>query len=203
MPKRLIIIRHGETEHNILGICQGWLNIPLNQNGLVQAKKLAEHLKNETIDVIYSSDLKRTLQTAKPIATIKNLPLIKNKKLREFNFGMLQGKTWDDIRTNYHHIMDELDDHSIFDFKDHLGESRGEFHQRLTSFLQSIEKKHPQQTVAIITHSGVKRILLDLLGHNSYKENFRIGNTSITILEKDPSGKYQLIKFNDTSHLNS
>lgn len=90
MPKKIILIRHGETEYNKIGKAQGQLDIPLNKLGFIQAKKVAQQLKNEVIDVIYSSDLKRPLQTIRPLAKLKNLTIKTNKKLRERHLGIFQ-----------------------------------------------------------------------------------------------------------------
>jgi broad specificity phosphatase PhoE len=81
---RLILIRHGESKANAKGIRQGQdLDSPLSRNGKRQAKKLAKRLKDEKIDAIYSSDLKRAKQTAKFIAKSHRLKIIFDKRLRE------------------------------------------------------------------------------------------------------------------------
>jgi len=73
---KLIITRHGETEENKNRIIQGHIDGTLSQLGLEQAKKLAERLKDEKIDLIFSSDLGRALNTAKEVAKFhKDIPL--------------------------------------------------------------------------------------------------------------------------------
>ena len=88
MPKKIILIRHGETEYNRQKKWQGWSDIPLNKAGRKQAQLLAHRLKHEVIDVLYTSDLKRAVETAHAIAKSVNLQLIKTKKLRERNIGI-------------------------------------------------------------------------------------------------------------------
>jgi broad specificity phosphatase PhoE len=61
---RLIIIRHGETNDNANGICQGQNDSPLSENGIAQAKSLALRFKDRKIDAVYSSDLQRAANTA-------------------------------------------------------------------------------------------------------------------------------------------
>ncbi len=64
---KLYIVRHGETDHNINKIIQGHLNTPLNSNGIIQAQKIANRLKDINFDIIYSSDLSRAKTTAEEI----------------------------------------------------------------------------------------------------------------------------------------
>ena len=67
MPKKIVIVRHGQTEYNVKDILQGQLHVPLDEIGLIQAEKVAEKLQDELFDVVFSSDLKRAMQTAHPI----------------------------------------------------------------------------------------------------------------------------------------
>lgn len=81
---RLIITRHGETLENMEGIVQGHMHGTLSKKGIEQAEKLAKALKDEQIDYIYSSDLKRASDTAREISKFhKNVPFQLTKDLRE------------------------------------------------------------------------------------------------------------------------
>ena len=89
----LILTRHGETVLNKQGILQGHLPGELTDEGIMQAKKLAKRLKDEKIDAIYSSDLKRAADTAKEIAKLHpdaGFHLV--KELREGDSGSFTGK---------------------------------------------------------------------------------------------------------------
>ncbi len=88
---KLILTRHGETIENVNKILQGWNDTNLNKNGIQQAKQLAKRLKDINIDLIYSSDLKRAFNTAQEISKFHNCPLIKDKRMREINFGEWNG----------------------------------------------------------------------------------------------------------------
>ena len=92
MKTRLIFVRHAEAEGNYLRIFHGWTDSGITDKGHVQAKKAAERLKDIPIDVLYSSSLKRTIQTAQYIADIKGLPIIRTDKLKEINGGDWEGK---------------------------------------------------------------------------------------------------------------
>lgn len=201
MPQRIIIIRHGETDHNIQGICQGQLNIALNSQGLKQAQQLARRLQNETVDVLYSSDLKRCLQTTMPVANMLKLKPKLEKAIREFDFGELQGKAWVEIRAKSAEILDQIEAMTDVHFNGHKGESRHQFRVRLQSFIDELRRTDAGKKVMIVTHGGAKRVLMELLGHSMPREVYSIGNTAVSILEKDNHGRYKLVKFNDVSHL--
>ncbi len=90
---KLLITRHGETKENVKGIVQGHLHGNLTEKGIHQAEKLALRLKNEKIDHIYSSDLRRAADTAKLIAKYHpDTPLEFVKELREKTKVVFKGK---------------------------------------------------------------------------------------------------------------
>ena len=81
---RIIMIRHGETEWNQLGIYQGQLNSNLTENGLNQASAIAQRLQDFNFDYLYSSDLGRAQETAIPVSKACNLPLHLNPDQKAF-----------------------------------------------------------------------------------------------------------------------
>ena len=85
--KTLYIVRHGETDWNKIGKYQGITDVPLNENGLNQAKACANALKDVTFDRILSSDLSRALVTAETIRGDRTTSITVDKRLRELNFG--------------------------------------------------------------------------------------------------------------------
>ena len=90
---RLILVRHGETEENIKKLIQGQLQGILTDNGKKQAGELAERLKHEKIDAIYTSDSARAYDTAKEVHKHHtNIPLLLDKRLRERYWGALEGR---------------------------------------------------------------------------------------------------------------
>jgi methionine salvage enolase-phosphatase E1 len=88
MKTRLIFVRHAEAEGNLKRLFHGWYDSSITEKGHKQAKKVAERLSDVPIEVIYSSSLKRTLQTAQYIADVKQLPIIRTDKMKEINGGM-------------------------------------------------------------------------------------------------------------------
>lgn len=77
----IYFVRHGETAENAGGVVQGQTDVPLNENGLIQARLVGERLKNEPFDVILSSDLQRAAITARSIANGREI--IYTPRLRE------------------------------------------------------------------------------------------------------------------------
>ncbi len=90
---RLILARHGETDWNRDGIWQGHGDPPLNDLGREQAAGLAERLRDVELDALYSSDLRRALQTAEFVATAKDLDVVALGGLREMDVGSWTGLT--------------------------------------------------------------------------------------------------------------
>src|SRR5690242_19842054 len=95
MKTRLIFVRHAEAEGNFKRIFHGWSDGEITEKSHIQAAKVAERLKEVDIDVLYSSSLKRTLQTAGYISEAKSLPIIRTDKLKEINGDDWEGQRWD------------------------------------------------------------------------------------------------------------
>ena len=90
----IYIMRHGTTDWNVQKKIQGNTDIPLNKEGILLADKSGENLKNTDFDVIYTSPLKRAYRTAQGIRGDRTeIPIIKDNRLIEMNFGIYEGKT--------------------------------------------------------------------------------------------------------------
>ena len=94
----IYVVRHGETEWNLIGKQQGHMDSPLTDRGIQQANALANGLVNRGIEFIYSSDLGRAFKTAKLISARLELPVQTDKRLRERHLGSLQGLAKKDFR---------------------------------------------------------------------------------------------------------
>jgi broad specificity phosphatase PhoE len=196
---KLILVRHGETVENVKGICQGQSHGTLSKKGISQAKKVAKALKNEKIDVAYSSDLRRAFNTAKEIMKYhKNVKLVPEKQLREKNQGVLTGKHHAFrqqylIKKGVKHT-DELND---------CGEKWDEVKDRAINFYNKICKKYANETVLIVTHGGIiASILLHLKGWGweRYKDVVA-GNTAYSVISVNGKGKHRILIQNCTDHL--
>lgn len=200
MPKKIIIFRHGETDHNLMGILQGWHDVSLNELGEKQAQSLAKRLKNTKVDVIYSSDLSRAYMTAKTVAKALGMKVKKTKLLRERDMGILANMEISKALIEYGLVFSKLKDVNDLDSNEHHGETRRAMRARAEKIVKKLEKHHLNQVVMISTHGGFKRELIHAFG---FKEGLEksFDNTSVSIIEKDLEGGYSLSLLNDTSHL--
>ena len=98
---RFYLVRHGQTEWNIEGKVQGKTDIALNETGLLQARLLAGALSDCGASCVYTSTLKRAGQTAEEIAEETGIPVIASGDLREADFGLWEGMTWEEIARDF------------------------------------------------------------------------------------------------------
>ncbi|AEV69429.1 alpha-ribazole phosphatase [Acetivibrio clariflavus] len=180
----LILIRHGETDSNIRGSYLGWTDMELNENGIDQVKLLKERLKGVKVDKIYSSPLKRALQTAKIINENYNLDIVTDDGLKERNFGIWDDLTHEEMARRYPEEYNEwINDWIKYRIKD--GESAQEAYDRAAVFVDEVIKSNKDGVVMLVTHLGTIRFILAyLLGlgiENSWR--FRVNNASITKVE--------------------
>jgi len=205
---RVFLIRHGETEWNKKRIMQGSTDIPLNETGLEQAKKLGNRFKDIKLDAIYSSRLKRASQTAQKIAKHQNLEVQEIEDLNERNYGILEGKSGKELKTP---PLKEINERRRTepDFKIPDGESFQEFQNRVTVAIIDIIENQSGCNIAIVVHGAVKRaLLIKFLDKKTRDEiesdgiqllKMRTPNTSVT--ELDFSEDPKLIKLACTKHL--
>jgi broad specificity phosphatase PhoE len=98
MTRELILVRHGETVHNVNRITQGWSDSDLSERGREQVLRLAERLKPMRPTALYSSPLGRAMSTAQAIADATGLEIVPLDDLREMNYGRWEGRSFMDIR---------------------------------------------------------------------------------------------------------
>lgn len=168
MNKSLYIFRHGETDWNVEKRAQGWIDIPLNDTGISQAKDLAKIMEPIGLDVIYSSPLSRALDTAKIVAKSNNTPIILHDGLKEKNFGVLGGKIVHVTSNPEDEQLDFSQDVIVMpaslikdpDFKPENGESVNNAVSRFYSAILDILKTTGGKKIGISTHGGVARSLI-------------------------------------------
>lgn len=202
MATRLIIVRHAEAEGNVNRVFHGWTDSEITEKGHVQARLVAERLKNMDIDVIYSSSLKRTLQTAAYIAKAKGLPVIRTDKLKEINGGEWENMPWDVLPKKWPEEYDSWEN------KPHIhkmprGESMKEFQNRIVEEFKYIINKNKGKNICVVTHGTAIRSLMCFFYHCSLEEMINFpwyDNTSVTIIDCE-RGKFSIVTEGDTSHL--
>jgi len=154
-----LLIRHGETDWNKEGRMQGQSDIPLNELGLKQASLTAEKLRPAGLSAVYSSDLRRAVQTAEVIGQVCGLPIHTDPRLREVNLGEWQGR-----------LAKELNDQHDMRFATRWmypsviappgGETAHQVQARLMAALDDIAAVHPNAVIAIVTHGFSVAVLL-------------------------------------------
>ena len=197
---KIIIARHGETKGNTKKLAEGGGSEgSLTKKGHEQARKLAKRLESEHIDVIVVSPLNRTRQTAEPI--IKTHPkaeVILDPELREMDFGILEGITYDEYIE--HKKKSGL---SNLDFKRDGGESYNDVYARAKRFTEQALKKYAGKTVLMVSHGVMLRqIIANLLNQqvDADKRNSH-DNTGISVIEIKKDGNHKVILKNCTKHL--
>ncbi|MGG0187543.1 histidine phosphatase family protein [Bacillus rhizoplanae] len=185
------IIRHGSTPWNKEGRAQGSSDISLDQDGILDAYKLAERLRKENWNFIYSSDLLRAKQTAEIIGEkIANIPIYLESRLREAGGGQIEGTTEEERVLKWGKNWRELD----------LGiEGADSVTTRGLSVIEEIASKHDNKNILIVSHGAFIRYLLkELVPHLQMMESPK--NTSLTKLIKVDNG-WDSELYNCTIHL--
>ncbi|WP_127585785.1 histidine phosphatase family protein [Paenibacillus koleovorans] len=185
------LIRHGVTDWNVQRKAQGHTDIPLNEDGLQQAQRLADRMQHESWDVIYSSDLGRAYVTAQSVADRLSLTVIQEPLLREKFCGQIEGTTPEDRLAKWGVDWAKLE----LDI-----ESNDKVAERGQSILNIIAERHPGERILIVSHGGligstIRKLVPELNVQGP------LDNTSVTIVAKNPQG-WTCELFNCTKHLN-
>jgi len=198
---RLFLVRHGETALKSSQRLWGHTDVELSALGLKQAERLRDRLASEKIDFIYSSDLKRALVTARTATSRHQLGITTCAELREFNYGKVEGLTFEEIERLYPDCSRYLIERSP-DLRFPDGESLNELGKRVGKFTEGLKEHKAEETILIVVHSGVLRTLIcQLLGIElKYFYQFIPELASLSIVETYP-GVAVLNLFNDISHL--
>lgn len=187
---KLIIVRHGETDANRHRICQGQTHGSLNAEGIRQAQQVALRLKNEKIDVCFSSDLGRAIETAQEIVHYHpHLPIISDKRLRERYFGSFQGKVFPEKLEDFVPPIET--------------ETAEEIIVRLHDFLNKVYRQYADKTVLVVSHGFTIRVLFSIflnLETTDLETLDDIRNTSVSVVEMERDS-YTISLHNDISHL--
>lgn len=172
------VFRHGQTDWNRERRIQGHSNIPLNEEGRLQAAELRETLSHLNLDIIFSSDLDRAYETALIASDGLGIEVIKEPRLREAHFGQAEGMLIEDIvntfgEDSWARFMKLDPNHLDISFPD--GETRRNSIHRMRSVIEELINKNEYKRVGISTHGGVVRNLLgSYLMEKKTGENFDI-----------------------------
>ena len=201
----IILVRHGQSRAASLedpfDLVDGQGDPELSREGRRQAMRLNERLANEPIDSIYVTNMRRTTETAEPLAHRLNLIPRLEKDLREVHLGEWEGGLFRIKAAEPDPLYLELlrqQDWGVIPG----AESRDQLRSRVLSAMKRIVTVHPNQTVMIVSHGGViSQILSHVTASRAFSFN-SVDNASISHIVAE-SNQMVLRRFNDTSHLSS
>ena len=197
---RLLLIRHAQTEWNIQRRFQGHGDSPITEEGQEQLQRLKSRLAGLEFDVVYSSDLRRTMETSKMLSGKQR---VEEPRLRERGVGILEGLNLEQIMAEHAEAFRAFRSGD----KDHQiegGESLQIALNRAWTFLEEMPEKHPGAELAAVSHAGLIRLICkQILGLALDAPNFfQIPNTSLTQLVFSPKDRsWSLEYLADTTHL--
>jgi alpha-ribazole phosphatase len=157
---RVLLVRHGRVAWNARAAYTGWTDLPLDDRGEAEAKLVADRLKKAEITAVYSSDLIRARSTAETIAKPHGITITIDPAIKEINYGEWEGLNEADIRERY---GDKVFDAWKADPENVVipgGETFGKLHDRVVPAVARIAASHPGETIVIVAHRSVNRVLI-------------------------------------------
>ncbi|MBI5620277.1 histidine phosphatase family protein [Candidatus Gottesmanbacteria bacterium] len=203
MVTSFLFIRHGQTAWNQVHRMQGQTDIPLNASGKMQAEQIADLLRTYPIHVFYTSPLQRTHETARTIhAYHQTIPMYIHHTLKERSFGVIEGKTYDEIADQFPALAFDRSWHHPY-FQIPGGERLIDVYMRGEQFLQEVIEKEQGKTVAVIAHGVIIRCMISALLKWPLTNNYfyELNNTSVTMIRVPTTGEPELQMINYTAHL--
>lgn len=198
---RLIAIRHGETPWNAVGRLQGHQDIPLNELGMAQARRVAHALREEGIEQLYSSDLLRARQTAEAVSSVLGLPVHIESGLRERGFGVFEGLSFAELERDHpeHALRWKRREPG---YRPEGGESLQDLQERVLAALTGIAQAHPGQHVAVVAHGGVLDMVYRIAARLPIDapRTWTLANAAINRLLYTPQG-FRVVGWAEDLHL--
>lgn len=201
----VLLIRHGQSRGNAEGRFGGHTDTPLSSRGRRQAEATAKALASEKFNTIYSSDLKRAVETATPLAKLTRAPLEATDAFRERSVGVMEGLTFEEAAAQHPEQYAALL-HRDFEHVLLGGESYRQTLDRAATKLDEIIQEHKGGSIAVFTHTGAICILiLHLMGALDSPELKPVwiatANCGISRFDLRDDGFVRVLALNDTRHL--
>lgn len=199
---QIVLVRHGATDWNLQGRCQGSSDRDLSEVGVRQAEQLAELLRHENFHALYSSSLRRARQTAELISRPHKLPILIEDNVRELDHGELEGLTFNEIKQNYGEFLTRWRSEPA-EVLVPGGERLADVAARAWSGLKQIVRRHPEaERILVVSHNFP---ILGIVCHvtnthlNDYR-TFHLDPCSVTRLQYDGNGDWQLTHINNQNY---
>jgi broad specificity phosphatase PhoE len=199
--ERVVFIRPGETDWNRLGRWQGQVQVPLNSYGRQQAQRLANFIRPIGMTALYTSDLRRAMDTATILAKPLGFLPTPDVRLRERAVGAWQGLTKQEViewyPEEYAQLQADPEGYKI----PAGGESRREVAARVRACFNDILRQEKGETIGILSHTtAIRTLLLDLVpGFDPNAHTY--SNMSVTTLERIDDNTWRTVMVDDVSHL--
>ena len=199
---RVVLVRHGETEWNRVERFRGHADVALNETGIRQAEATAARVAAQwRTAIVYSSPLSRARRTAEAIAARSSVSVRIHAELSDIDYGAWQGLSPDEVRQRW---PEQLRDWYQAPQRATIpgGESLDELRTRCARALRQIVADHPQDTVVMVGHTVINRVLLlHVLGlGNDRFWHLRQDTCAINVIEAD-GADFTVVSINDTCHL--
>lgn len=197
----MLLVRHGQSTWNRDHKIQGQLDPPLSEEGRRQAEALGRRLAGRRLAGLYSSDLKRALETARAVGSATSLEPETAQGLREIFLGEWEGLRTEDLAERFPDAWARWTEEPDWDLVPG-GEGAALFETRVVAAIDAIFDRHGHGDVLAVTHGGVIQVALHrVVGRPSHGLfPFKIQNASISVIEKR-AGRLVIAGVNDTSHL--
>lgn len=201
MSTTVLLVRHGQTKSNITGYFMGWSNEDISDLGYAQVRSLSSRLAKFPIATIYTSPLKRAMNTARILAEPHKLELNVLDDLTEIGLGDWQGLHRDEISQKWPEIWRQSRiDPSVVTFPN--GENFQQLTERAVRAFNRIVADNTNRHTLAVTHDAVIRVLAaHVLGtSNSIYRHMEINNASLSVIRVEDD-RMRLVTLNDTAHL--
>jgi len=167
---KIFLARHGEAEHNVKGVgtCTPDADFPLTKKGEKNSKRNAKTLKDENIDMIFSSPVLRARQTSEIMSKELDIEVFYDERLREIGLGKFDNKPIDEMYKVYPDRESRIKD------TEHGVESGEQIRDRLKDFVDEINKKYSNKNILIVSHGDPLQILYGILSGLELKESLSV-----------------------------
>lgn len=203
MTTRVLLVRHGATVLSAEDRFAGSTDVELSDEGRRQARGLAARLADDQVAAIYASPMKRTRETASILSTATTKrELVIEDGLREIGHGRWEGLTRKEVEARYPEEYAAWEE-DPFTFAPEGGESGVSVMARALPVLRAIVVRHPDETVAVVSHKATIRLLLSsLLGIEArgYRDRLDQAPACLNVLDFKGPVRARLMLYNDTSH---
>ena len=194
---RIYVARHGETTWNAEGKIQGRSDPELSPKGEIQSLALLERLKDRPLSAIYTSTLRRSIQTAEPIARHLGLSIEKRPELDEIAFGIFEGKQFSDVTGELREEWERFKQDRLTYHIPGGAENYTDVANRLKPFSKEILQEHQGQEILIVAHRGANRMLVGMLLEFSLQKCLEIEQTNDTLYLIERNGKSRVSYYLD------